>query len=295
MWRAHFSKPNDVRVIWLNLVEYGYNNPVDPDTAKRLVELNRQFYQTFGRQFSSTRQRLQPGVQRILERLPTQALILDLGCGNGRLWRTLSRRGYRGRYIGLDFSLQMLAEATTQDGSRINASISSVEENSAEEFFTSTSIGGRATFRHADFSVFEWDDGLRPASFDVVLAFAVLHHLPSESLRLQVLHKVRRLLSPDGEFYHSEWQFLKSERLRTRIQDWSRANLTEGQVDPGDFLLDWRQGGQGLRYVHHFDENELADLANKSGFRIAETFLADGEGGQLAIYQRWVIARANEI
>ena len=260
------------------------------DTTKQLVELNRQFYQTFGRQFSSTRQRLQPGVQRILERMPIQANILDLGCGNGELWRALARRGYRGHYIGLDFSLQMLAEASMQNNPQFNASISSVEESSAHEFFTSTSIGGRATFRQADLSIFEWDEGLQPGSFAVVLAFAVLHHLPGESLRLQVLNKVRRLLTPSGDFYHSEWQFLNSERLRNRIQDWSKAGLSEDQIDPGDYLLDWRHDGHGLRYVHHFDKNELTELAHKSCFQVTETFLSDGEGGRLGIYQRWEIA-----
>ena len=37
--------------------------------------------------------------------------ILDLGCGNGELARTLSRRGHHGSYLGLDFSLPLLDEA----------------------------------------------------------------------------------------------------------------------------------------------------------------------------------------
>ena len=263
---------------------------MNSNTEKQLVELNRQFYQTFGRQFSSTRQRLQPGVQRILERLPIQANILDLGSGNGGLWRALARRGYRGHYFGLDFSPQMLAEAGQQNNPIFNTSISSVEESSDQEYFTSTSTGGRATFRQANLSLFEWDEGLQPRSFAVVLAFAVLHHLPGENLRLQVLNKVRRLLTPSGDFYHSEWQFLNSERLRNRIQDWSKAGLSEDQIDPGDYLLDWRHDGHGLRYVHHFDKNELTELAHKSGFQVTETFLSDGEGGRLGIYQRWEIA-----
>jgi hypothetical protein len=88
-------------------------------------------------------------------------------------------------------------------------------------------------------------------------------------------------------FIHSEWQFLGSERLRARIQPWSEAGLEAPDVDLGDFLLDWRQGGYGLRYVHHFTLNELEELAEETGFMIQETFRSDGEGGNLGLYQVW--------
>jgi demethylmenaquinone methyltransferase/2-methoxy-6-polyprenyl-1,4-benzoquinol methylase len=44
-------------------------------------------------------------------RLPGGALVADLACGTGDLCRELSRDGYRA--VGFDFSLGMLAEATT--------------------------------------------------------------------------------------------------------------------------------------------------------------------------------------
>jgi demethylmenaquinone methyltransferase / 2-methoxy-6-polyprenyl-1,4-benzoquinol methylase len=44
-------------------------------------------------------------------RLPGGALIADLACGTGDLCRELSRDGYRA--VGFDFSLGMLAKATT--------------------------------------------------------------------------------------------------------------------------------------------------------------------------------------
>jgi hypothetical protein len=52
-------------------------------------------------------------------------------------------------------------------------------------------------------------------------------------------------------------------------------------------LLDWRSGGTGLRYVHHFSEGELITLAESSGFAVVETFYSDGKEGNLAIYQVW--------
>jgi hypothetical protein len=90
-----------------------------------------------------------------------------------------------------------------------------------------------------------------------------------------------------GRLYLSHWQFLSSPRLRARVLPWESAGISESDVDPGDYLLDWRQGGYALRYVHHFSEEELAVLAEETGFQARETFLSDGEGGVLGLYQVW--------
>jgi hypothetical protein len=120
-----------------------------------------------------------------------------------------------------------------------------------------------------------------------VFAFAVLHHLPGEALRRRVLGKMRSLLAPQGCFMHSEWQFLNSPRLQRRILPWETVGLSPEDVDPGDVLLDWKQGGYGLRYVHHFSESELARLAGEAAFSIRETFYSDGKEGNLGLYQVW--------
>jgi hypothetical protein len=126
-----------------------------------------------------------------------------------------------------------------------------------------------------------------PGNWSVVTAFAVLHHIPSRDLRLKILKTIHGLLKPDGMFIHSNWQFLNSDKLKARIQPWEAAAISESDVDAGDYLLDWRGGGEGLRYVHHFDEEELDELAGAAAFRISETFHSDGNGGRLGLYQIW--------
>ena len=88
-------------------------------------------------------------------------------------------------------------------------------------------------------------------------------------------------------FIHSNWQFLNSPRLKARIQPWESIGLQGSDVDVNDYLLDWKRGGNGLRYVHHFDESELAELAKASGFEIVDTFYSDGENKRLSLYQIW--------
>ena len=235
-------------------------------TVGRLLSLNKQFYQTFGREFSSTRQRLQPGVQRILDTLAGDESLLDLGCGNGELARERMRRGQCGPYTGLDLSPSLLK----------------VARHGWED--------APATFIRADLTASDWDKRMvTPIQqfFDVVTAFAVLHHIPGVNMRLTILQKVHELLRPGGRFIHSEWQFLNSDKLKSRLQAWQEIGLSDSDVDPGDYLLDWRSGGRGLRYVHQFDEAELEALAASSRFRISTAFLSDGENGQLGLYQVW--------
>jgi SAM-dependent methyltransferase len=238
---------------------------VEIDTVQRLLELNFQFYQTFAVPFSSTRQRLQPGVRRLMPGLLKAGAILDLGCGNGELARQLDRQGFRGRYVGVDFSPGLLAEAARGLPTESYA------------------------FQPLDLATPDWELQ-SPLPYDRVLAFATLHHIPSQALRLQILENVRRLLTPVGQFLSSYWQFQNSPRLAARVQPWSRVGLDESQLEAGDYLLDWRSNGEGLRYVHLFSEAELSALAAASGFRILESFSSDGEGGRLGLYQVWEMA-----
>jgi tRNA (uracil-5-)-methyltransferase TRM9 len=235
---------------------------VNPTTLSRLLDINRQFYQAFAAQFSLTRQRLQPGVTRILEQLDISANVLDLGCGNGELARQLARRGHTGIYTGLDFSPALLEQASAGQPSNFH-------------------------FLQVDLSRPDWDASLQPGQSDLILAFAMLHHLPGVELRQRVLHQIMGLLSPNGQFIHSEWQFLNSPRLKARIQPWETIGLAESDLDPGDYLLDWRQGGVGLRYVHHFSETELMQLAEAAGFEVTQSFLSDGKNSRLGLYQVW--------
>lgn len=232
--------------------------------AEKLIELNRQFYQEFAPAFSETRQRLQPGVIGLLERIPPESAVLDLGCGNGALARELARRGHEGAYVGLDFSQELLHEA---------------QKGLPESF--------KGNFLQADLSSEVWESDLPLAKFQIILCFASLHHLPGEETRLRFLGKVHALLAPRGRFMHSNWQFLNSARLKARIQSWESISLNADEVDPGDYLLDWRRDGAGLRYVHHFSAAELRALAAQAGFDVKESFTSDGEGGNLGLYQVW--------
>jgi len=238
---------------------------MNSDTANRLLAINRQFYNRFGDQFSATRQRLQPGVKKILETIQADDSVLDLGCGNGNFLREVFGRGHKAPLLGVDFSLPLLRDAESTLG---------------------------VEFREADLSQLSVISNQLsvPDHWSLITAFATLHHIPSTEMRLDILRTVRKLMKPDGKFILSNWQFLNSAKLRSRIQAWDRVGINESDLDAGDYLLDWRSGGEGLRYAHQFSAEELSGLANQVGMRVVDSFLSDGDGGNLGLYQTWLSA-----
>lgn len=250
-----------------------------PSTAGYLLELNRRFYCERGQDFSETRLRVQPGVRRLLDTLHGDESILDLGCGNGAFAHELSRRDHRGPYVGVDFSTPLLEKA------RCGNYVFPVVFIQADLVPLAC---GHSTIRDQIQDLVP--AGLLPPDnepWSLVTAFAVLHHIPARENRLALFAQVRTSLRTDGLFAHSSWQFSASKRLQSRIRPWSGVELDTADVDQGDYLLDWRRGGIGFRYVHEFREDELADLATESGFAVAGMYYSDGADRKSGLYQVW--------
>jgi SAM-dependent methyltransferase len=257
-----------------------YNTSMNEETQRKLLTINDQFYQTFAAAFAATRQRIQPGIREVLKEIPSHGYWLDLGCGNGTLGKIWAEQQRSGGYVGLDFSDELLAHAIelTQDLQTDQLKIHYAKAGLTEFVWP---------VENADFN-------LVPAGqYDGVLCFAALHHIPGSEARMAVLAHVRQLLKPGGLFIHSEWQFQNSPRLLERCLPWSLVDLHGEDLENGDTLLDWRYSlpGQsetiGYRYVHLFDEPELAEMALQSGFQILKSWYSDGKTGNLAIYQVW--------
>ena len=253
-----------------------------PEVVERLLNINREFYQSFAEPFRATRGRLQSGVNRAVETVPLEANLLDLGCAHGLLAAEMAKRDFSGIYLGLDSSSILL---------------DSVPDHLQPPHYR---------FALADLSTDDWpetartvlnpgsasEQGMHESSeqFDWAFAFAVLHHLPSADLRASTAVAIGTVLRPGGRVAVSVWDFLASPRLADRVVPWDTVGLSKKEVDGGDYLVDWREGGSGVRYVHHFMRAELSELAEDGGFRVIDDYRSDGENGQLGLYQVWEIA-----
>ena len=266
---------------------------MDPQTAQRLIELNRTFYATVAEPFNRTRFADAPGKLQLLQHFamlaPDRTLrVLDVGCGNGRLAWMLDRLKRPVAYTGVDGETRLLALA---------------QENTAALRYVQTQ------WVHVDLSAIDWfadwsgdwfangtDTLLHEVSeqvpshlseaggYDAVVCLATLQHMPGFDLRARVLADLGRLVSSDGLIAVSAWQFLQSTRLAAKQLDWQVADIDPAAVEPGDALLPWQQDHYAVRYVHQIDGAEMALLAYRAGLTIESTFFADGREGNLNLY-----------
>ncbi len=239
-----------------------------PSVQQRLLELNRAFYARVAPDFDQTRAGLPLGWQQLASFLPPGTpgkplTALDVGCGNGRFARFLAEQGVYARYVGVDADAALLTFAAQHHAAALKLAVQ---------------------FIQADLAQPDWADNLAGERFDLVVCFAVLHHLPGYALRLQVLQALAAHLATGGVLILSNWQFLTSQRFTKKQIDWQTVGLTAADVEPGDALLPWQQGGYAVRYVHQVDEAEMQQLANEIGLRVMASFWADGKEGNLNLY-----------
>lgn len=109
-----------------------------------------------------------------------EAVVLDAGCGTGRLSMALAGRC---RLLAVDFSLSSLVRCRQKLEGR----------------------GLRATLVQGDLTHLPVADGL----LDGVASCQVLEHLPGAEMRQQAVKEIRRALRPGGSFtataYHYNW------------------------------------------------------------------------------------------
>jgi SAM-dependent methyltransferase len=239
-------------------------------TQRQLLALNQVFYAQVATGFDRTRGGLAAGWQELFKHIPAvedgdPVWVLDAGCGNGRFARALEQRAIPFCYVGVDADSALLALAADHTADLVHTQVSFVQARLDEP---------------------GWSKYVRTLhdSFAIIVCFATLHHFPGFSLRLRVMQELASLSAPDGLLLFSNWQFLTSTRFVQKQIDWSEIGLRAEDVEPGDALLPWQQGGYAIRYVHQIDINEMERLASATGMKVIDSYYADGKEGNLNLY-----------
>ena len=215
----------------------------------------------------------------ILRRLPRRAAILDVCCGDGRIARELTRRGYR--VTGLDGSEQMLSYA-------------------------------RQRAPKAELLLLDARSFQMPARFDAAIStFDSLNHVLKVSDLAAVFRNVFASLKPGGcfafdlnreEAYHDLWS-----RTWSTIDD-DVVTVGKGSYDPQRrlahyrvtlFRLErghWHRSDFRLRQRYHRQEDVLAAL-DRAGFEVQiHDAAADlGMQGEIGQGRTFYLARASTL
>lgn len=227
-----------------------------PEIAQKLIDLNQTFYTEIADSFVDSRRTPQPGFQRLLDFLPDgSASLLDVGCGEGRFGRFVQSYRPLQRYVGVDFTLDLLAHA---------------------------SANTNGEFLQRDISRPGCLDDV--GTFNIVACLATMQHIPGHINRLRLLQEMRQHVGENGRIFLANWQFMDSPRQRRKVRDWSLVGLSPDDVEPHDYLLTWQRDGFGLRYVCQIDVAETAVLAQAANLHLIDQFRSDGREGDLSLY-----------
>lgn len=244
---------------------------MDQKTIHQLNQINRDFYAATGAAFDATRQHVRAGWREVLEHLDRASAggdpyhILDVGCGNARFGRFLfDRLGAPLFYHGVDANALLLRAASAN-----------VPPDSATltqlDFITDI-----AQFRRLD------------GPYHCAVLNNVLHHVPSGALRRDLLTACADKLRAGGRLVFTMWLFWEKAKWRARVTPWSAyPAIDAAQLEPHDYLLDWRRGAWALRYSHYIDKAErdaLIGALERHGLRMVVMFRADGKEDDLNQY-----------
>lgn len=153
-------------------------------------------YDAFAKDFSQSRSHAWPEFELIeavlgnitCKKSPEDKVkILDIGCGNGRLFKFLPE-DLREKidYIGADISEGMLEEAKAK-----NCSSDTHSQNAPQWLLQDFA----KTWRFED------------ETFDMVISVAAFHHLLDKNSQNFFLQEARRVLRPDGKIFLTTWIF----------------------------------------------------------------------------------------
>ena len=146
---------------------------MDKSRAQYLLRKTTQDYNLIAKDFSRTREYVPKERKELLLRYIKQDYrVLDLGCGNGRFAEIFPENI---DYIGVDNSEKIVKIAQ--------------KKHPKKKFQTAEAL-------NLPFS----DD-----FFDIVFSFSVIHHIPSNELRLLFLKEAKRVLKPKGFLILTVW------------------------------------------------------------------------------------------
>jgi tRNA (uracil-5-)-methyltransferase TRM9 len=210
---------------------------MDKDYALYLLKKTRQDYDLIAEQFSNTRRFVWRGFESLANYVLPKEKVLDLGCGNGRLLQLF--REIEIDYTGTDSSEKLI--------------------NIAKRTYPND------TFQVAD----ALDLPFPPNSFDKVYSVAVLHHIPSERLRIKFIEEAKRVLKPEGLLVLTVWDLWKRPDTFFWVFKFFLLKIFRGsKLDFKDILVPWQKKTD--RYIHCFTKGELKKIVEKTGMKIKE-------------------------
>lgn len=196
-------------------------------------------------------------------------VVIDLGCGTGRLALPLAESGYR--VVGVDLSFPMLANLKA----KVDSELKKVDDAVQGE-----SPGHRVHPLHANLVELQ---GLRDNVADhAVCMLSTLGMIQGRSNRRAVLAHAARMVRPGGQLIlhvHRRWAALHEPAGWRRLVSSSLQSLASKEFEFGDSTYKYR--GLSDMFMHRFSKQELIADLKCTGWEVRDLHLVALDGSRL--------------
>lgn len=217
---------------------------MDSNCAKYLLEETRKNYNAIAEDYARSRAYIPEDINLLVSYIKEGEKVLDLGCGNGRLFSVLKDR--KVHYCGVDLSDKLI----------------DIAKNKYPQ----------ADFKVADALNLPFPDDF----FDKVYSISVLHNIPSKEFRLQYLKEAKRVLKVGGIFILRVWDFWRRKegwRLFLKYSLLKFFNMSK--LDFFDVFVPWKNNKGKIvaqRYFHCFTKKRIVSLVKEVNFKIKKVW-----------------------
>jgi len=197
-------------------------------------------YDVIASEFDQTRRYGWREFDYFVDLIDDKAKVLDVGCGNGRLYDALKRKDVE--YVGIDQSAGMIKIARDN------------HPNVRFEVLGMTKL---------DF---------KDECFDAVFSIASFHHLPGRLLRKKSVKEMHRVLKKDGILVLTVWNLFQRKYILNLLRAVTMFLVHFGvKMSWNDFWVGWDKEKK-KRYYHAFLPRELRALFKDDKWKIEEMY-----------------------
>lgn len=199
--------------------------------AKKIVGSVKDVYNKVAIPFVASRVRDWDEFEIIAPHIHSNITLLDAGCAHGRLIPTFLKHNLKKEnYTGIDISENLIEKA-------------------------------KQTFPDMRFDVGDVCNlPYQNEIFDITVSSAVLHHIPSQELRMKMLQELTRVTKPNGKIILLVWNAFYFPHLwKSIFLSYIKSFISFGNKESGDMYLPFF-GKENKRYVHAFTKKALIHL-----------------------------------
>jgi SAM-dependent methyltransferase len=193
---------------------------------REIIEINKDFYSKHNESFDKSRSfGFWEGFEDLLEVIPENLKILDLGCGNARFLKFLLEKNFTIKeYLGIDNSVE----------------------------FTEKNSENYKNFNFKNLDVIT-DLNMIQENFSLITAFGITHHIPNKEFRKEWFSKIEDMAIRGGFIILSFWNF---DRNKSDINFQPKTYKMEN----GDYFLGWKDNFSSHRFCHYFSTLEINEI-----------------------------------